>query len=76
MLYRGGHEILNVSYDSLIYDWESSTKEILSFLEYPYVELQASTVKQETRPISDVVKNYKELKRSMNGTIWSWLFER
>lgn len=69
-----GHPVLNIYYEDLYMDTQSEGKRILEFLEVKQKPLRERTVKQNIRPIREVLKNYDELKKHFTGTVWESMF--
>lgn len=69
------HPMLQVSYESLVADIHTEGKRILDFLGVKQSRLQEQTVKQNVRPVQEIVKNYQELKLHFASTIWANQFE-
>ena len=69
-----GHPLLEVYYEDLCINPQAEGKRVLEFLELKEFPLQERTVKQNIRPMREVLKNYDELKEYFSGTVWENLF--
>ena len=68
------HEVLKVTYEEVTSDLNGSIHTIQEFLGLDPRELEVTSVKQQVRPLSDVISNYQELKDKFSSTEWSYLF--
>jgi len=55
------HEILPITYESLCEDWDTTIRRVQEFVGVEPFLLQQALRKNETRPLTEVVKNYNEL---------------
>jgi len=69
------HEVIELTYEELAGDPHSRIKEVQQFLGVDVCDLDISLVKQEIRPLSDVIDNYDALRRYFAGTEWKYLFD-
>lgn len=68
------HAMLEVTYEDLVTRQNETTTAILNHLELEPKELTTSTKKQNTKKPSDLISNYKELKKRFTKTAWEQLF--
>lgn len=68
------HPVLQVRYEDLAADFHSAVLRLESFLGVETRHVQPSTLRQTTRPLSEMVSNYQELKARFAGTPWISLF--
>jgi LPS sulfotransferase NodH len=69
------HPILEINYETLVADTRNEGRRILDFLGLKQRRLQEQTVKQNVRPMQEVVRNYEALKAHFSGTIWESVFD-
>lgn len=69
------HPVLEMDYETLAADMKNQGKRILDFLGLKQHRLQEQTVKQNVRPVQEVVRNYEDLKAHFKGTIWESAFD-
>jgi len=69
------HQKINIAYEDLASDPSGTMRTIQDFLGLPYKELTAGLKKQNSRPISETITNYAELKEKFESTPWSVFFE-
>jgi hypothetical protein len=69
------HPTLEVCYETLAADMANEGRRILDFLGLKQRRLQEQTVKQNVRPVQEVVRNYEALKTHFAGTIWEGEFD-
>lgn len=65
------HEVLEIRYENLGTDLEGETARLQRFLGLPQQPVRPTLVRQQTRPLSDMIANYAELERSLAGTRWA-----
>ena len=65
------HETLAITYEQLICDFPGHMKRIQQFLAPRPEPLKPRSVKQEMRPLSEVILNYQELHDRLAGTKWA-----
>jgi hypothetical protein len=65
----------SLMYEDLVKSREQAIKAILNFLEVPTVPLETKSIKLETRPLSEVIINFEELRERFRGTEWGSFFE-
>ena len=70
-----GHPLVHVTYEQLVETPDAALSKLQSFLGLPVVSLQTRTVKQNRRPMSEVVENYTDLADALNGTPWARLLQ-
>jgi len=61
------HEVIELAYEDIIEQPTEEFKKIQSFIGVTLTQLHVPTVKQETRPLSEVIENYDELKIKWKG---------
>ena len=66
-----GHAVLDITYEELTADLDAGMARVQQFLGVPPKRLAISTVKQEVRPLSEVIANYGELRKAWAGTRWA-----
>jgi LPS sulfotransferase NodH len=69
------HSVLELDYETLVADTTREGKRILDFLGVKQHHLQEQTVKQNVRPVQEVVRNYEALKAHFTGTVWESAFD-
>ncbi len=69
------HPLLTVNYEALSANPQIEGERLLAFLGLKQRRLQAFTVKQNVRPMSDIVTNYAELKAHFEKTVWASFFD-
>ncbi len=69
------HRVLSVSYEDLVGTPTQTTNEIQGFLGLDIQALTTETKKQASKPLSDIIQNYQELKDAFSKTPWIQLFE-
>jgi len=69
-----GHDVLQVTYESLSTDIRSMTRRLEDFLQVSPQPLVPSTSRQAPYPLSAAVSNYVELKERFSGTPWERFF--
>ena len=70
------HHLSTPTYESLCADEQAEVSRLCEFLELPRVTLRARTVKQASRPLSEAIANYEQLRRRFERTPWAELFSR
>jgi LPS sulfotransferase NodH len=68
------HPLLNVYYEDLYKSTQTEGKRILDFLGINHAPLRERTVKQNIRPMREVLINYDALKLHFTGTVWESVF--
>jgi LPS sulfotransferase NodH len=68
------HSVLEIYYEDLYKSIQSEGRRILDFLGIKRASLRERTVKQNIRPMREVLKNYDELKEHFTGTVWENMF--
>jgi len=69
------HKILEIYYEILVTEQGRECDRILDFLSVPRRTLTTGLKKLRKRPLSEVVKNYYELKRYFSRTEWARFFK-
>lgn len=69
------HALLELFYEDLTTNTVEEGKRVLDFLGVAYQPLRVSTVKQNVRPLREMVKNYEALKQHFAGTQWAEFFD-
>ena len=62
------HSILNLTYEELNTDQEMAMKKVFDFLGVSYQKVTCSLKKQNTERIEDLVSNFSELSRALEGS--------
>jgi LPS sulfotransferase NodH len=70
------HKVRCVYYEDLARDSPHEIEAVQKFLGLRYEVVSAHTVRQQTRPLSQVISNYAELRDACTGTEWENFFER
>jgi LPS sulfotransferase NodH len=68
------HRKLELFYEDLAPNYAERMKNVQEFLGVDYENVQPQTYKQASRPLSDSIANYLELKRQFKGTPWEEFF--
>ena len=68
------HEVLKVSYEEIVSDLDHIFYKFQRFLEVDPYEIRVNTIRQETRPLSEVIVNYNQLCEYFKDTKWEYLF--
>lgn len=61
-------------YEDLVDNWKSEITGMQRFLGVEPMDLKPKTVKQDTRPIQEIISNYATLRRVFTGSEWEPLF--
>lgn len=69
------HELRTVYYEDLDHDLNQEMKAVQRFLGLRCEALRAQTARQQTRPLSQVITNYAELRDACVATEWEGFFE-
>jgi LPS sulfotransferase NodH len=69
------HPKIDINYEDLAKDYVGEMKYIQKFLGVEFEELQPSTYKQSSQPLSDAISNYFELKMGFASSPWEVFFE-
>jgi LPS sulfotransferase NodH len=70
------HRLLPLTYEELCADPVVQVRRVQEFLGVPVQDLPASSLmKQESRPLSEVVENFVELREEFRGTQYGRFFE-
>lgn len=69
------HPIIQVTYEQMCNDYETTTTQLQEFLDVPLIPVKPGTGKRNNPPISDFVTNYKQLKNKFNNTEWARFFD-
>jgi len=70
------HNLRNVYYEDLARVSKDEIENVQKFLGLRHEMLSAETVRQQTRPLSQVIANYAELRDACIGTEWENFFEQ
>lgn len=73
--YFSGHDILTVWYEELCARPQQQLRKIESFLGVSAAPLYSKVVKQNSRHLSEIISNYKELRTAFAGTRWAAFFD-
>ena len=68
------HDVMYTSYENMTSDLNRQFDAFQQFLGVNPFPLQVNSKKKEVRPLSQVITNYDELRRSFSGTEWSDFF--
>ncbi|MDA7836629.1 sulfotransferase [Salibacteraceae bacterium] len=68
------HDVLKLDYEDLDHNIDETLAKILNFLGVAHTGLKTDKLKQEVRPLTEVVENYAELKKYFAETKWLNLF--
>lgn len=66
--------VLSVSYETLAADFSATQRELFDFLEVEPLVVKPQTRKQRKRPITEMVRNYAELKSCFQSGPWARFF--
>jgi LPS sulfotransferase NodH len=69
------HEVFDIVYEDLAADPHRHLQAIQQFIGTDIRDLKINKVKQETRPLSEVIENYDELQNFFRQTEWKYLFD-
>ncbi len=69
------HEVMEIIYEDLATEPYGYLKKFQKFIGVDICDLEISKVKQETRPLLEVIENYDELCRYFKQTEWEYLFD-
>ena len=65
-----GVEYKTVFYEDLCENFDETVKSIQAYLDLDYIKIEpASLIKQETRPIQEIISNYEEVKWTLKDMI-------
>jgi LPS sulfotransferase NodH len=68
------HEALDLSYEELSRDPAGGCARIQALIGVEVLDLPVTMIRQETRPLSEVIENFDELRRWFAATKWRHLF--
>ena len=68
-----GHPLTHVTYEELVEAPDAALANLQTFLGLPPAQLRTRTVKQNRRPLCDVIENYDALAEALRGTRWASL---
>jgi LPS sulfotransferase NodH len=68
------HRVLNLAYEDVAQCPDDYVQQVQEFLGVDVRDLKITTVRQEVRPLSEVIENYDELRQYFYGTEWGYLF--
>lgn len=68
------NEVMTLSYEALAQEPSHHLRRIQRFLEIEVLDLDVATIKQETRPLSEVIENFDALRGFFLGTRWERFF--
>ncbi len=66
-----GHRVTTVSYEELCHRYDETLNRLQRFLGVPPIELRPKTRKRAIPPLSQIVSNYRELKKDFADTAWA-----
>jgi LPS sulfotransferase NodH len=69
------HPIIEVEYEQLVNEPKFQYQRITQFLDLPDSEPIIKSIVMNPEPLSDLVKNFSELKEEFYATEWGWMFE-
>ncbi len=69
------HEIVNITYEDMTADLNHNLSKFQSFIGVDIQALKVNKVKQQTRPLSEVIENYEELSHYFAKTEWAYIFD-
>lgn len=69
------HDVMNVSYEGMVEDLDKQFRSFQQFLGIQEIPVQIDSKKKETRPLSEVITNYHDLRRRLTDAGWGYLFE-
>lgn len=70
----GGHDKVDVAYESLAGDYQAEAARIQTFLGLPPHAVAPSTFQQARQPLRDTITNYADLEARFAGTPWEGFF--
>ena len=70
-----GQPVLDLYYENMLTNIDKECEKICNFLHLNFFQLNTYIEKQISTPMRQVVKNYYELKKSFEGTIWLPFFD-
>ena len=56
------HQILPITYESMCSDWEPTLAKIQAFIGVRCLPLEKVTIRNESRPLNEIIENYDELR--------------
>lgn len=68
------HDVKEVIYEDFVRNWDNTLNDLQAFLGATPEVLRTSMVKQSSKPMSDSISNYWELKEKFQGTPWVEFF--
>ncbi|MEO0433873.1 MAG: Stf0 family sulfotransferase [Cyanobacteria bacterium J06656_5] len=68
------HRVMEITYEGLSKDPSTGIIKIQEFLGLDRAEPEITQVKSETRPLSEIIENYRELKEQFANTRWNHYF--
>jgi len=69
------HAVLHLVYEDVVQAFDRHMAQLQRFLGVAPLILRPRTVKQESRPLCDVIDNFAELREAFSGTEWETLLE-
>ena len=69
------HPQLQISYEELVNQPEDVHRKLASFLGVDAIQMETKLVKQNTRPLSETIRNFHSLKEAFSGSEWAAFFE-
>jgi len=70
-----GHQVLELAYEELAADPAAHLVRIQEFLGLDVRPPEITAVRKETRPLSQVIANYEEVRKRLAGTKWAGFLE-
>ncbi len=68
------HPIIEIFYEDLAENTESTTNRALDFLAVDRRKLQTDLIRQRTTPLSETITNFNQLREQFSGTEWEHFF--
>ncbi|HEY2827983.1 MAG TPA: type II secretion system protein GspG [Pirellulales bacterium] len=69
------HEVMRWFYEDMAATPQQHLKQAQEFLGVKVCDLKIKMIKQEVRPLTEVIENYDELREYFAGAEWDYLFE-
>lgn len=69
-----GHHVLELRYELLVSDYHAQMEQVQKFLGLPVRELRSPLIKQNPRPLSQIITNFDQLQAHFANTRWASFF--
>ena len=69
------HKKLVINYEDLEYSLNDTINRVNNFLNLDFQPLKTKTKKQSIQPLSEIIKNYNQLKQQFDNTSWMIFFD-